>query len=92
MNEHRHIIIEGEELYHYGVKGMKWKDHVYAVAEKAGDAVRTSAEKVAGAASAFAKKFGQNARRITRSAKARLRTKIQDAKRKRYERDKATVQ
>lgn len=92
MNEHRHIIIEGEELYHYGVKGMKWKDHVYAVAEKAGDAVRTSAEKVAGAASKFTKKFGQNARRIARSAKARLRTKIQDAKRKRYERDKATVQ
>lgn len=91
MNEHRHIIIEGEELYHYGVKGMKWKNHVYAVAEKAGDAVRTSAEKVAGAASAFAKKFGQNARRITRSAKARLRTKIQDARRKRYERDKVTA-
>lgn len=88
MNEHRHIIIEGEELYHYGVKGMKWKNHVYAVAEKAGDAVRTSAEKVAGAASAFAKKFGKNVRRITRSAKARLREKIQDARRKRYERDK----
>ena len=61
MNEHRHIIIEGEELYHYGVKGMKWKDHVYAVAEKAGDAVRTSAKKVAGATSAFAKKFGKKA-------------------------------
>ena len=56
MNEHRHIIIEGEELYHYGVKGMKWKNHVYAVAEKAGDAVRTSAKKVASAASKFAKK------------------------------------
>lgn len=88
----RHIIVESDELYHYGVKGMKWKDHVYATVEKAGNAVRTSAAKVAGATSAFAKKFGQNAKKITRSAKAKVRTKVQDAKRKRYERDKFTVQ
>lgn len=69
MNEHRHIIIEGEELYHYGVKGMKWKDHVYAVAEKAGDAVRTSAEKVAGAASKFAKKAHEMKERLTPAVK-----------------------
>lgn len=69
MNEHRHIIIEGEELYHYGVKGMKWKDHVYAVAEKAGDAVRTSAEKVAGAASKFAKKANEMKKRLTPAAR-----------------------
>lgn len=69
MNEHRHIIIEGEELYHYGVKGMKWKDHVYAVAEKAGDAVRTSAEKVAGAASKFAKKANEMKERLTPAAR-----------------------
>lgn len=69
MNEHRHIIIEGEELYHYGVKGMKWKDHVYAVAEKAGDAVRTSAKKVASAASKFAKKANEMKERLTPAAK-----------------------
>lgn len=69
MNEHRHIIIEGEELYHYGVKGMKWKDHVYAVAEKAGDAVRTSAEKVASAASKFAKKANEMKERLTPAAR-----------------------
>lgn len=87
----RHIIIEGDELYHYGVKGMKWKDHVYATVENAGNAVRTSAAKVAGATSAFAKKFGQNAKKITRSAKAKVRTKVQDAKRKQYARDKSRV-
>lgn len=65
MNEHRHVIIEGEELYHYGVKGMKWKDHVYAVAEKAGDAVRTSAKKVASATSKFAKKANEMKERLT---------------------------
>lgn len=69
MNEHRHIIIEGEELYHYGVKGMKWKDHVYAVAEKAGDAVRTSAKKVASAASKFAKKANEMKERLTPAAR-----------------------
>lgn len=69
MNEHRHIIIEGEELYHYGVKGMKWKDHVYAVAEKAGDAARTSAKKVASATSKFAKKVNEMKERLTPAAR-----------------------
>lgn len=23
-----------DELYHYGVKGMKWKGHVYAIKEE----------------------------------------------------------
>lgn len=87
----RHIIVESDELYHYGVKGMKWKDHVYATVEKAGNTVRTSAAKVAGATSAFAKKFGQNARKITRSAKAKVRSKVQEAKRKQYARDKSRV-
>lgn len=65
MNEHRHIVIEGEELYHYGVKGMKWKDHVYAVAEKVGDVAETSAKKVASAASKFAKKANEMKERLT---------------------------
>ena len=69
MNEHRHIIIEGEELYHYGVKGMKWKDHVYAVAEKVGDAAEASAKKVASAASKFAKKAKEMKERLTPAAK-----------------------
>lgn len=69
MNEHRHIIIEGEELYHYGVKGMKWKDHVYAVAEKVGDVAETSAKKVASAASKFAKKANEMKERLTPAAR-----------------------
>lgn len=69
MNEHRHIIIEGEELYHYGVKGMKWKDHVYAVAEKARDVAETSAKKVASAASKFAKKANEMKERLTPAAR-----------------------
>lgn len=82
MNEHRHIIIEGEELYHYGVKGMKWKDHVYAVAEKAGDAVRTSASKVAGATSAFAKKFGKKAAAAAKNARFKSMKKRTEAARR----------
>lgn len=69
MNEHRHIIIEGEELYHYGVKGMKWKDHVYAVAEKVGDVAEASAKKVASAASKFAKKANEMKERLTPAAR-----------------------
>lgn len=69
MNEHRHIIIEGEELYHYGIKGMKRKDHVYAVAEKVGNVAETSAKKVASAASKFAKKANEMKERLTPAAR-----------------------
>lgn len=77
MNEHRHIVIEGEELYHYGVKGMKWKDHIYAVAEKVGDVAETSAKKVASAASKFAKKANEMKERLTPAAKvAKAKAKV----------------
>lgn len=69
MNDHRHIIVEGEELYHYGIKGMKWKDHVYATVEKAGNAAKTSAKKVSAAASKFAKKANEMKERLTPAAK-----------------------
>lgn len=75
----RHIIVESDELYHYGVKGMKWKDHVYATVEKAGNAVRTSAAKVAGATSAFAKKFGKKAKSAGVTAYERIRKKQHEA-------------
>lgn len=79
MNDHRHIIVEGDELYHYGIKGMKWKDHVYATVEKAGNAVKTSAKKAAGAASAFAKKFGKKAKSAGVTAYERIRKKQHEA-------------
>lgn len=69
MNDHRHIIVEGEELYHYGIKGMKWKDHVYATVEKAGAVAKTSAKKVSAAASKFAKKANEMKERLTPAAK-----------------------
>lgn len=79
MKMGRHIIVEGDELYHYGIKGMKWKDHVYATVEKAGNAVKTSAKKVAGATSAFAKKFGKKAKSAGVTAYERIRKKQHEA-------------
>lgn len=75
MKTGRHIIVEGDELYHYGVKGMKWKDHVYATVEKAGNVVKTSTAKVAGAASKFAKKIGKKAKSAGVTAYERLKEK-----------------
>ena len=51
MDENRHIIVEGEELYHYGIKGMKWKNHKYVkkaeeTAKKVGSAVKAFGKKV----------------------------------------------
>lgn len=91
MNEHRHIIIEGEELYHYGVKGMKWKDHVYAVAEKVGDAARASAKKVASAASKFAKKANEMKERLTPAARV-ARGKARAAIKRRAKNAKKAIQ
>lgn len=79
MKMGRHIIVESDELYHYGIKGMKWKDHVYATVEKAGNAVKTSAKKAAGAASAFAKKFGKKAKSAGVTAYERIRKKQHEA-------------
>lgn len=91
MNEHRHIIIEGEELYHYGVKGMKWKDHVYAVAEKARDVAETSAKKVASAASKFAKKANEMKERLTPAARV-SRGKVRAALKRRAKNMKKAIQ
>lgn len=93
MNEHRHIIIEGEELYHYGVKGMKWKDHVYAVAEKVGDVAETSAKKVASAASKFAKKANEMKERLTpatRVARGKARAALKRGAKKTFDSIRST--
>lgn len=66
MNENRHVIVEGDELYHYGVKGMKWKDHKYV--KKAEE----TAKKVGSAVKAFGKKVSDYAKSPETQRKAKI--------------------
>lgn len=56
MDENRYVVIEGEELYHYGIKGMKWKDHKYV------EKTKETAKKVGSAVKAFGKKVSDYAK------------------------------
>ena len=78
MNENRHIVVESEELYHYGVKGMKWKDHVYAATNNVENVAKAAAKKVSGAASAFTSRFRKKKKTSISPARASALKKLNE--------------